>query len=109
MNPNGFHAPNATDGERHEKGSFHHCRQMFRHGLLNGSRFMEQGGAHARIRPYYFSGISFPQKKFQEMDYVSVRVRPGGNQEHPITEVTDSKKAGNIVGGVKDNGASLDC
>ena len=24
--PNGFHAPNASDGEQHEKGSFHHCR-----------------------------------------------------------------------------------
>ena len=70
---------------------------------------MEQGGVHACNRPYYFSRISFPQKKIQEMAYVSVRVRPGGNQEHPITEVTDSKKAGNIIGGVKDNGASLDC
>ena len=49
------------------------------------------------------------KKKFQEMAYVSVRVHPGGNQEHPITEATDSKKAGNVVGGVKDNGALLDC
>ena len=64
---------------------------------------------HATGRPYYFSRISFPQKKFQEMAYVSIRVRPGGNQEHPIMEVTDSEKAGDIIGGVKDNGASLDC
>ena len=70
---------------------------------------MEQGGVHACNRPYYFSGISFPQKKFQEMAYISVRVHPGGNQEHPITEVMDSKKAGDTIGGVKDNGASLDC
>ena len=59
---NSFDAPNATDGERHEKGSFRHCRQMFCHGLLDGSLLMEQGGVHACIRPYYFSGISFPQK-----------------------------------------------
>ena len=82
---------------------------MFRHGLLDGSLLMEQGGVHACNRPYYFSGISFPQKEFQEMAYVSIGVRPGRNQEHPITEVTDSKKAGDIVGGVKENGASLDC
>ena len=37
---------------RHEKGSFHHCRQMFWHGSLDGSLSMEQGGAHAHIRPY---------------------------------------------------------
>ena len=36
-------------------------------------------------------------------------VHPQGNQEHPITEAMDSKKAGDIIGGVKDNGASLDC
>ena len=39
-----------------------------------------------------------PTKKFQEMAYVSVRVRLRGNQEHPIMEVTDSKKAGNVIG-----------
>ena len=50
-----------------------------------------------------------PTKKLQETAYVSVRVHLRGNQEHPITEVTDSKKAGDVVGGVKDNGASLDC
>ena len=61
-NPNGFHAPNTADREWHEKGSFHHCRQMFRHGSLDGSLLMEQGGTHARTWPYYFSGISFPQK-----------------------------------------------
>ena len=71
---------------------------------------MEQGGVHACNRQAILFLQNFiPTKKFQEMAYVSVRVRPGGNQEHPITEVTDSKKAGNIVGGVKDNGASLDC
>ena len=35
---------------------------MFRHGSLNGSLLMEQGGVHACNRPYYFSRISFPQK-----------------------------------------------
>ena len=35
---------------------------MFQHGLLNGSLLMEQGGVHTRIRRYYFSRISFPQK-----------------------------------------------
>ena len=60
--PNGFDAPNAADRERHEKGSFHHCCRMFWHGSLNSSLLMEQGGAHVHIWPYYFSGISFPQK-----------------------------------------------
>ena len=50
-----------------------------------------------------------PTKKIPGDGYVSVRVCPGGNQEHPIMEVTDSKKAGDVIGGVKDNGASLDC
>ena len=49
-----------------------------------------------------------PTKKIREMAYVSIGVHPQGNQEHPIMEVTDSKKAGDIVGGVKDNSASLD-
>ena len=70
---------------------------------------MEQGGVYAHIRPYYFSGISFPQEKFWETAYVSIGVRLRGNQEHPIMEVTDSKKAGDVIGGVKDNSASLDC
>ena len=107
--PNGFHAPNASDGEWHEKGSFHHCRQMFQHGSLDGTLLMEQGGVHVRTWPYYFSGISFPQKKFQETSYLSVRVCPQGNQEHPITQVTDPKKAGSVIGGVKDDGATLYC
>ena len=37
-------------------------------------------------------------KKLQEMAYVSIVVHPQGNQEHPIMEVTDSKKAGDVVG-----------
>ena len=49
------------------------------------------------------------KEKFWEMAYVSIGVCPQGNQGHPILEATDSKKAGNVVGGVKDNGASLDC
>ena len=60
--PNGFYAPNASDGEQHEKGSFHYCHQMFRHGSLNGTLLMEQGGVHPCTWPYYFSEISFPQK-----------------------------------------------
>ena len=82
---------------------------MFWHGLLDGSLLMEQGGAHARTWPYYFSGISVPQKIFWETSYLSIRVRPQGNQEHPITQVTDPKKAGGVIGGVKDDGAMLDC
>ena len=35
---------------------------MFRHGSLDSTPLMEQGGAHARTWPYYFSGISVPQK-----------------------------------------------
>ena len=35
---------------------------MFRRGSLDGISLMEQGGAHARTRPYYFTGISVPQK-----------------------------------------------
>ena len=81
---------------------------MFRHGLLDGSLIMEQGGVHMCIMLYYFSRISFPQK-MQEMAYVSIRVHLRGNQGHPIMEAVGSKKAGDINGGVKDNGVSLDC
>ena len=28
----GYHAPNTSDGQRHEKGSFHHSCLMFRCG-----------------------------------------------------------------------------
>ena len=41
--------------------------------------------------------------------YVSIGVCPQGNQRHLIMEAADSKKAGDVIGGVKDNGASLDC
>ena len=75
---NGFHAPNTSDGERHEKGSFHHCRQMFQHGSLDGSLLMEQGGAHMCIWPYHFSGISVPQKNSGRPPiYLSEFVREG--------------------------------
>ena len=50
-----------------------------------------------------------PTKKFRETSYLSVRVCPLGNQEHPIMQVTDPKKAGSIVGGVKDGIATFDC
>ena len=50
-----------------------------------------------------------PTKKFRETSYLSIGVHLRGNQEHPITQVTDPNKAGSVVGGVKDNGASLDC
>ena len=84
MDSDGYHAPNASDGQWHEKGSFHHGRRMFWRGLLDSSLLMEQGGVHARTWPYYFSGISVPQKKFWETSYLSVRVHLQGNQEHPI-------------------------
>ena len=109
MDSDGYHAPNASDGQWHEKWIFHHGRQMFRRGSLDGTLLMEHGGAHACTWPYYFSEISVPQKKLRETSYVSVRVRLRGNQEHPITQVTDPKKAGSVVGGVKDGGATLDC
>ena len=35
---------------------------MFQRGSLGGSLLMEQGGVHACTWPYYFSGISVPQK-----------------------------------------------
>ena len=35
---------------------------MFWRGSLDGILLMEQGGAHARTWPYYFTGISVPQK-----------------------------------------------
>ena len=70
---------------------------------------MEQGNTHVHIWPYYLSRISFPQKKLQETAYVSIGTCPQGNQRHPIMKVADSKKAGDVIGGVKDNGASLDC
>ena len=62
MDSDGYHAPNASDGQRHEKGSFHHGRRMFRRGLLDGPLLMEQGGVLTHTWPYYFSGISVPQK-----------------------------------------------
>ena len=104
-----FHAPNASDGEWHEKGSFHHGRRMFRRGLLDGSLLMEQGGAHVHTWPYYFSGISVPQEKFWETSYLSVRVRLQGNQENPISQATDPKKVDSVIGGVTDDSATLDC
>ena len=62
-----------------------------------------------RVVRMHAHGHIIPTKKFWETSYVSIGVRPQGNQEHPIIEATDSKKAGSIIGGVKDNGASLDC
>ena len=82
---------------------------MFQRGSLDGISLMEQGGAHVRTRPYYVTRISVPRKKLRETSYLSVGVRPRGNKEHPITQVTDPKKAGGIIGGVKDDGATLDC
>ena len=104
----GYHAPNASDRQRHEEGSFHHGRQMFRHGWLDGSVHMEQGGAHAHMAILFLPNFS-PTKKFGETSYLSIGVRLRGNQEHPITQATDPKKAGGTVGGVKDDGATLDC
>ena len=50
-----------------------------------------------------------PTKKLRETAYVSVGVHLQGNQGHPIMEAADSKKAGDVIGGVKDNSALLDC
>ena len=108
VDSDGYHAPNASDGRRHEKGSFHHRRQMFWHGSLDGSLLMEQGGVHAHMAILFLRNFS-PTKKFWETSYLSVRVHPQGNQEHPITQATNPKKAGSIIAGVKDDGATLDC
>ena len=105
----GHDASNTRNRRWHEKWIFRHGRRMFRRGSLDGIPLMEQGGAHARTRPYYFTGISVPQKKLRETTYVSIGVRPRGNKEHPITEATNTKKAGGVVGGVKDDCATLDC
>ena len=51
-----------------------------------------------------------PREQSEESQtYLSAGVRPRGNKEHPITQATNPKKAGGIVGGVKDNCAMLDC
>ena len=50
-----------------------------------------------------------PTKKLQETSYLSIGVRLQGNKEHPITQAMDPKKAGGVIGGVKDDGATLDC
>ena len=104
----GYDASNTRDGRWHEKWIFRHGCRMFWHGSLDGISLMEQGGVHARTWPYYFTRISVPQKMW-ETSYLSVRVRPQGNKEHPITQVTDPKKAGGVIGGVTDDGAMLDC
>ena len=74
-------------------------------------RFTAYGtGQHACMHlAILFLQNFIPTKKLQEMAYVSVGVHPQGNQGHPTTEAADSKKAGDIDGGVKYNGALLDC
>ena len=67
-------------------------------------------GQHARVLLAIFFLQNFiPTKKLWETAYVSIGVHLQGNQGHPTMEVEDSKKAGDIDGGVKDNSASLDC
>ena len=66
-------------------------------------------GGTEQANSYYFSRISVPQTKLRETSYLSVGVHPQGNKEHPITQAMDPKKAGGIIGGVKDDGATLDC
>ena len=72
----GHDASNTQNRRRHEKRIFRHGRQMFRRGSLDSISLMEQGGMHARTRPYYFTGISVPQKNLRETTYVSIGVRP---------------------------------
>ena len=51
---------------------------MFRCGSLDGIPLMEQGGVHARTRPYYFTGISVPQKNSRRPPiYASEFIRDG--------------------------------
>ena len=64
---------------------------------------------HTCASGHIISAEFHSQKKLWETAYVSIRVHPQGNQGHPIMEVVDSKKAGDIIGCVKDNSASLDC
>ena len=72
----GYHAPNASDRRRHEKGSFHHGRRMFQRGSLDGSLLMEQGGAHACTWPYYFSGIWRPPIYLSEFVHNGIKNIP---------------------------------
>ena len=81
---------------------------MFRHGSLDGTPLMEQGGGHAHMAILFLQNFS-ATKKLRETSYLSVRTRPRGNKEHPIMQAMDPKKAGGIIGGVKDDGATLDC
>ena len=64
---------------------------------------------HTHASGHIISPEFHSHKKLQETAYVSIGVCLQGNQRHPIMEAADSKKAGDIIGGVKDNGASLDC
>ena len=64
------------------------------------------------VRTRAHGHIIFPEfqsHKFFWETYLSVGVRLRGNKEHPITQATDAKKAGGVVGGIKDDGATLDC
>ena len=66
------------------------------HCLWN--RVMHMHASGHIISPEFHS-----HKKLWETAYVSIGVHPGENQRHPIMEAVDSKKAGDIVGGVEDN------
>ena len=51
LDTDGLNATNAGDGQWHEERSFHHHHQIIRHGPLDSSLLMEQGGAHAHHWP----------------------------------------------------------
>ena len=81
---------------------------MLLHGSLDGSLLVEVARTHTSGHIISLEFHSH-KKKLWEMAYVSIGVCPRGNQGHPTMEAADSKKAGDVNGGVKDNGASLDC
>ena len=57
----------------------------------------------------YIISLEFHSCKKIVGDSLCICLRLSGNQEYPTVEKAYSKKAGDIDGGVKDNGASLDC
>ena len=44
---------------------------------------------HTRVHGHIISPEFQSHKKLQETSYLSVGVRPRGNEEHPITQATD--------------------
>ena len=65
---------------------------MFQHGSLNSSLLMEQGGVHAHIWPYYFSGISFPQKNCRRRPVYPLEFFCEGIKDIPLQKWQTQRK-----------------